>query len=542
MVTFSKYISRIYSELILLSVLMLFFLQLVADFIETIYAIELLSLSLDENVLFVLFLLSPIILIFFRDSVDIRLLILLGGGTIIMRVLEPILTLYFKLITSGLGVGCFLLFLTLYFRFKQDSKEEHTSLFLGLGFLFANGFSILFRTLGSGSDITTYGGFQVIGWIFALIGLVMLIGFLLRYNELIIKTHDQENIQRTSIFHSKTFFASLGLVSIIILIYFSISSPTVISRWTEGNYGLITTLLILFLGVFGVLILLKTQLLTKLQPWMIWLWNALFVVVMSYTLIVNHVLFPLSPDSFPYYAPHVFIVPYFTLILMLLLSPILFIDFIFLSRILLNINPSLRTLSLSFTLSSVFFLLMLFANIFTTTYDYIPVVGPLFRDKFWIVYFTIGAVIAITSFILIKDRIFIKERTISRNPVFFSSLLAIIVLSTVLGIFLTSPQPIIPSVPTSLRIATYNIQQGASEQGVKNLQGQLALLQSIDADIIGLQESDIARISGGNSDAVRFFTNQLNLYYGAADSTVAVATAKLSDCINYILSCPKVDE
>ena len=37
-------------------------------------------------------------------------------------------------------------------------------------------------------------------------------------------------------------------------------------------------------------------------------------------------------------------------------------------------------------------------------------------------------------------------------------------------------------------------------------------------------------------------TDQLNLYYGAADCTVAVATAKLSDCINYILSCPEVHQ
>jgi len=37
-------------------------------------------------------------------------------------------------------------------------------------------------------------------------------------------------------------------------------------------------------------------------------------------------------------------------------------------------------------------------------------------------------------------------------------------------------------------------------------------------------------------------TNQLNLYYGAADSTVAVATANLSDCIGYITSCPEAEE
>ncbi|MHC4636448.1 MAG: glycoside hydrolase family 130 protein [Planctomycetota bacterium] len=35
-------------------------------------------------------------------------------------------------------------------------------------------------------------------------------------------------------------------------------------------------------------------------------------------------------------------------------------------------------------------------------------------------------------------------------------------------------------------------------------------------------------------------TDQLHLYYGAADNTVAVATAKLSDTVDYITSCPEV--
>lgn len=36
--------------------------------------------------------------------------------------------------------------------------------------------------------------------------------------------------------------------------------------------------------------------------------------------------------------------------------------------------------------------------------------------------------------------------------------------------------------------------------------------------------------------------DQLNLYYGAADCTVAVATAKLSDVASYIMSCPEVEQ
>ena len=37
-------------------------------------------------------------------------------------------------------------------------------------------------------------------------------------------------------------------------------------------------------------------------------------------------------------------------------------------------------------------------------------------------------------------------------------------------------------------------------------------------------------------------TDQLNLYYGAADCTVAVATAQLSSILDYIMSCPTAEE
>jgi len=36
-------------------------------------------------------------------------------------------------------------------------------------------------------------------------------------------------------------------------------------------------------------------------------------------------------------------------------------------------------------------------------------------------------------------------------------------------------------------------------------------------------------------------TDDLRLYYGAADSSIAVAAAKLSDVMAYVLSCPALD-
>ncbi len=50
---------------------------------------------------------------------------------------------------------------------------------------------------------------------------------------------------------------------------------------------------------------------------------------------------------------------------------------------------------------------------------------------------------------------------------------------------------------------------------------------------------DVGDVIFPNGAVVHKETDQLYLYYGAADSSVAVATAKLSDCLDYLMSCPE---
>jgi endonuclease/exonuclease/phosphatase family metal-dependent hydrolase len=77
---------------------------------------------------------------------------------------------------------------------------------------------------------------------------------------------------------------------------------------------------------------------------------------------------------------------------------------------------------------------------------------------------------------------------------------------------------------------TYNIQQGVDFFGNKNFEGQLGMIQEIDPDILCLQESDASRISGGNSDVVRYFAEHLGYYtyYGPKTVTGTYGTAILS--------------
>jgi beta-1,4-mannooligosaccharide/beta-1,4-mannosyl-N-acetylglucosamine phosphorylase len=50
---------------------------------------------------------------------------------------------------------------------------------------------------------------------------------------------------------------------------------------------------------------------------------------------------------------------------------------------------------------------------------------------------------------------------------------------------------------------------------------------------------DVADVVFPTGAIVEKETDQIHLYYGAADSSIAVATAKLSDIIDYIMSCPE---
>jgi len=73
------------------------------------------------------------------------------------------------------------------------------------------------------------------------------------------------------------------------------------------------------------------------------------------------------------------------------------------------------------------------------------------------------------------------------------------------------------------------------------------VLRRSDEWVLGPREpyeriGDVSDVVFPTGAVVHKETDQLHLYYGAADTTVAVATASLSDCIDYIMSCPEVQD
>jgi endonuclease/exonuclease/phosphatase family metal-dependent hydrolase len=208
---------------------------------------------------------------------------------------------------------------------------------------------------------------------------------------------------------------------------------------------------------------------------------------------------------------------------MLILSPIILFDFVILLRELFRSKPSTRKLGAGFFASSLFSILIIFSAVFTTVWDYIPLVGPLFRDMIWLVYLIIGAFIIWPLLLVKKDSlIFNKSSRIKTAKIYKTiGVIVIIALGTIISCGVLGIPHIRPIADEDmLTILSYNIQQGADEPGNMNFDGQRAVIDNLNPDIVGLIESDTDRIANGNNDIVRYISDSLGYYSYFGPKTV----------------------
>jgi endonuclease/exonuclease/phosphatase family metal-dependent hydrolase len=509
-----------HSVVLVWSILFLFFFQLLADLIASIYAIGLLSVSLTPEVVCALLLLSPVMLMFLRKAPSGRALALLGSLVLLSRIIEVMLPTRGRMFVSGLGVAVFLVFLPAYLGSHPD---ETGARFMGIGLAFGVSLSILLRTLGSGVDLSSMGRFQVVGWGLASLAAVLL----LRILPLPAETNppalpsDKPGAGRAR--PAKVIGLSLGIATAIVLLYFAFTCPAVIARWTGDSYLLILALLLLALSGFVLGLAWKPTLIARIHPAILLAWNGLFVLCLALTVLAHQVRYPSTPAGYPF-SPHPVSGQTIPLILTLLLSSVILVDFTVFSSEIVAEKPSIRLLGGSFALGCLFLLVMTFAQVFTTVYDYIPVVGPFFRDKFWLVFLAAGVALCLPTLLLPKKPFGqAEERGEGKFRMFLAVCMAFCAVVTLSGALRAAPRPSAPAESGNipLRVLTYNIQQGYSRDGQINFQGQLTLLRQESPDVIGLQESDTARISGGNTDGVRYFADNLDMYSYYGPSTVA---------------------
>ncbi|MCK5430723.1 MAG: hypothetical protein KAI94_14685, partial [Anaerolineales bacterium] len=172
--TFSGIENRLGSWVILYAILFLFFFQLIADFVEAIYAFGLLGTGIPPEIVCVLFFFSPLILLFLPKGLPGWSFLLVTELMVVSRLIEVFLDTRSRMLVAGLGVSCFMLLLPATFWYLGRRKDESSGLVLGSGLTIGLALSILFRTMGSGTDISTINWYQVIGWILAVVASVLL--------------------------------------------------------------------------------------------------------------------------------------------------------------------------------------------------------------------------------------------------------------------------------------------------------------------------------------------------------------------------------
>ena len=272
---------------------------------------------------------------------------------------------------------------------------------------------------------------------------------------------------------------------------------------------------------------------------MLVLWNLLFTLSLTGTLLAHRVPFPPAADSpavvvgAPTWLAHV------PLGLMLLLFPVLFVDLLlFLQHLQRTHVPVQGQRSPrrarpgwpGILLGSFALVVLIFVNIFTNVWGYIEPVSPLFRNTFWLAFFLLSAGISLLAWLVARGEPALARAGRSTTAPGRSCRAAVIFLVTLVFALPAARVQAAASGVTSLRAMTFNTQQSNDDFGEKSFEAQLALIRQVSPDILALQESDSARISLNNNDYVRYFAEKLGYYsyYGPTPVTGTFGTAILS--------------
>lgn len=515
-----------WQPVLLYGFIFLFFFQLVSDFVESIYAFGLLSVRIPPEIASVALFLSPLILLFFRRPLPPRALLILTGAAALARAAEVTLTGSTRLLAAGLGTGACLALLPALLAHKavhgEDSSGFSAGLEIGAGALLGLAASILLRSLAAGSDLALSQPW--VAWLLAAAALGLLAWLWLRPPAL--HTHPPKRRLPFGI----TALLGMGVLSSLAVLYFAFASPIVMARWSAMDERILLGALALALGLYA--FALTRQPLARILAQALPYWNVAFVLFGIVATWANQVIFPASAEAFPLPQPETTLAQQIPLVIFILLSPVVLHNLNLLGREIIIRQPSPRALAGGFAIGSLYLLVIIIAQACTTVYDYIPVIGPWFRDRFWLVFLLAGVGMALPA---LAVRTSLPTRAalplLGRWWLPASVALLLAGFAATLAFSLVNAPAAAPAESGApLRILTYNIQQGYSEDGVRYYEGQLALIRSLQPDIIGLQETDTARFSGGNADLVRTLSQGLQMYayYGPRTVTGTFGIALLS--------------
>jgi endonuclease/exonuclease/phosphatase family metal-dependent hydrolase len=524
-------------------ILSLFFIQLLTDFIASVYALGLLGTHIPPEIASVPLLLAPFLLLALRRAPGSAALHCLALCAMALRLAEPLLPTRWRMMASGAGVALLLLVFPLLLALPPAALRLSRTVLpsVGAGLALGIGLCNLLRAIGSGADFSTHGAGQTIAWALAAIAAWILVAGR--------KAPAKASADVSSVSAAgappggfgRTLACALGVAASFTLIYFVLAAVNVVARWAVLPYELVLGILFASLAGFAAICSIRRILEALLRPGVLIVLNLAFVAAFGLGLFLLRVHFPADPRAYPFEPALAGLAACLLALLALALSPVLIADLLVFVDTICASKPSPRALGCAFGLAAIFLLLLVFAQVFTTAYDYIPAVGPFFRDAYWLVHLAaaLGALLCIFVVLRGVGRAGGEEggrepaKKIGDGPPPASGFLALATLvfgAAAVAWTVLSPPAVPPAVRSGLRVLAYNIQQGCDAAGNKNHDGQLALMKAAGADVIGIEECDTNRVAGANDDLPRVLACGLGMYsfYGPPPQAGTFGIALLS--------------
>jgi len=489
-------------------IIFLSFIQMAGTLVESIYLLDLLHSSLDAKVVGVLFFFTPLLLLPFYKKFPRGLLWISFAVLLVTRSILPWLKVLPRMIDSGLAVCAVVsLFFLLMRTLPQDDSRRQLSLWAGTGLALAISFSVLLRTAYHGVEysLTPAGGWS---------GIVLMVILGITLWKLAPQAITTEPAAKKT---PGTTPAVLGWFFVLELAWFAFSAPAVITRWTQGNYTLIVSAVAVLSAAWVFSILLFPGWTNKVTRSFLLIWNVLFTAFLTLTIALQEAALPTLPEeTFVVTGPTT--LQMLSLALTLLLFPVIFLD---MQKLLSPFNestPSPRALVPGILLGSFVVILMVFANIFTNVWGYVPL-GDFFRGKYWLTYFLLAALISLLAW-AVGSR---KSSDVAAAKTFhwsWGAALVVILAATILTALPVKHVELPAGERTSIRVMTFNIQQANDVNGEKSYDRQLALIRKVSPDVLSMQETDSTRISLNNNDYVRVYADSLGYYSYFGPTTV----------------------
>jgi len=511
---------RSFPIILVFAIVFLFFIQAAGTLVESIYILDLMNSNLDEKVLGVLFFFTPVLLIPLYKKFPRGLVWGTFAVLFLARGILPYLKTADQVFASGLGTFAVLSLLFLLLGAKPRGQSiSRMGLWGSAGLALAVSLSVLLRTLDFGLEysLTPAGGW--VGW-----GLGLLLGWLLTQLDL---AGGSSVVERKD---GGVTPAILGLFLVLGLVWFAFSAPAVIARWTEGNYTLIVITISLLAVAWVMLSVSRPRFFERISPGGLLLWNFLFTLSLTATLLAQRVSFPPTPDSAPVTVTGPGWFTQLTLALTLLLLPVIYLDMrLFLDQI-RQASPAPRELVPGILSGSFALVLLIFTHIFTNVWGYVKPVSLPFRNMFWLPYFLMAGILTLLVW---------RTKKVDPDPTQEDAgtfhwgwpiLLGVIFVVPAFRSFPVQRLQVNAADRSSLVAMTFNIQQANDKSAEKSYDRQLALIRKVSPDILSLQETDSTRISLNNNDYVRYYAENLGYYsyYGPTTVTGTYGTAILS--------------